>query len=98
MLLISYGSIYFVEALFEEEGNLIFPCSPTLLRIRFKLYLIVYVWFTFYLLYCYKKAISIKEREHIIDSYKGFSRSLYFWIDYGMRVKKKRERYSIIKK
>ncbi|MGB4346446.1 MAG: hypothetical protein WBJ21_08615 [Burkholderiaceae bacterium] len=98
MLLISYGSIYFVEALFEEEGNLIFPCSPILLRIRFKLYLIVYVWFTFYLLYCYKKAISIKEREHIIDSYKGFSRSLYFWIDYGMKVKKKRERYSIIKK
>jgi hypothetical protein len=92
ILLISYGSIYFVEALFEEEGNLLFPCSPTLLHIRFKLYLIVYIWFTFYLLYCYKKAISIKEREHIIDSYKGFSRSLYFWIDYGIKVKKKRER------
>lgn len=98
ILLISYGSIYLVEALFEEEGNLIFPCSPTLLYIRFKLYLIVYIWFTFYLLYCYKKAISIKEREHIIDSYKGFSRSLYFWIDYGIKVKKKRELNYIIQK
>lgn len=98
ILLISYGSIYLVEALFEEEGNLIFPCSPTLLHIRFKLYLIVYIWFTFYFLYCYKKAISIKEREHIIDSYKGFSRSLYFWIDYGIKVKKKRELNYIIQK
>lgn len=98
ILLISYGSIYFIEALFEEEGNLLFPCSPTLLHIRFKLYLIAYIWFTFYLLYCYKKAMSIQEREHRIDSYKGFSRSLYFWIDYGLKVKKKRELNSIIQK
>lgn len=96
ILLLSYGSIYLVEALFEEEGNLIFQCSPALLHIRSKLYLILYIWFTFYFFYCYKKAISIKEREHIIDSYKGFSRSLYFWIDYGIKVKKKRERNSII--
>lgn len=81
---------------FCEDGN----SMNSITIIRYMFYTCINAFFINLLIYFCIKAITIKEKEHIIKKKNIFlyiSKSFYFWIKHGIRVKKKRENSKKIK-
>lgn len=95
-----YGLAHTIQSFFENRSdsflkNAIILDKYGIAKINFSLYICIYWFFIVFLFYCYIKSITIKEYEHFYKKKNIFfyiSSSLYLWIKYGIRVKKKRDR------